>query len=195
MTNTPTPRGPGTPVSPPRRRLRRGLPSLRSYHFFPWHWFVNVFLASPLVPRRYVARLFRLAGFDLRGLVVIRPGVFFATSDVVMEDDSGLEPGCRLISHGGIHIGRRTGISYGVLLITQTHEIGGPERRWSHPARTAPIMIGDGVWVGAGAIVLPGVVIGDGCVIAAGAVVGRDCEPNGLYFGNPARRIEDLPMD
>jgi acetyltransferase-like isoleucine patch superfamily enzyme len=51
------------------------------------------------------------------------------------------------------------------------------------------ITIGSGVWLGAGAIVLPGVTIGDGAVIGAGAVVTRDIAPFEIYAGNPARKI------
>jgi acetyltransferase-like isoleucine patch superfamily enzyme len=40
--------------------------------------------------------------------------------------------------------------------------------------------------------VAPGVNVGSGCIIAAGALVVRDCEPNGLYAGVPAKRIKDL---
>jgi maltose O-acetyltransferase len=39
---------------------------------------------------------------------------------------------------------------------------------------------------------MPGVTIGDGCTIASGAVVTRDCEPDGMYAGVPARRVKDL---
>lgn len=53
------------------------------------------------------------------------------------------------------------------------------------------ITIGDGVWVGAGAIVLPGVTIGDGAIVGAGAVVTRDVPPFEIHAGNPARRIAD----
>lgn len=56
-----------------------------------------------------------------------------------------------------------------------------------------PITVGDGCWIGARAVILPGVTIGDGCVIAAGAVVSKDCAPNGMYAGVPARRIRELP--
>jgi maltose O-acetyltransferase len=57
----------------------------------------------------------------------------------------------------------------------------------------APIAVGEGAWIGAGAIVLGGVRIGHGCVVGAGAVVTRDCAPNGLYVGVPASRQRDLP--
>jgi acetyltransferase-like isoleucine patch superfamily enzyme len=48
------------------------------------------------------------------------------------------------------------------------------------------------VWIGGGAIVLPGVTIGDGCVIGAGSVVTRDVPANTLALGNPARIMRSL---
>lgn len=52
-----------------------------------------------------------------------------------------------------------------------------------------PVAIGSDVYIGAGAIVLPGVTIGDGCIIGAGAVVTRDVPPMSVAAGNPARVI------
>ena len=49
-----------------------------------------------------------------------------------------------------------------------------------------PIKIGNDVWIGAKAIILPGVTIGDGCVIAAGSVVTKCIEPYSIVAGNPA---------
>ncbi len=54
------------------------------------------------------------------------------------------------------------------------------------------IRIGDDVWIGAGAMVLPGVKIGDRAVVAAGAVVTRDVEPDALVAGNPARVLRKI---
>jgi len=48
------------------------------------------------------------------------------------------------------------------------------------------------VWIGGGAIVLPGVTIGDGCVIGAGSVVTRDLPTDTLAVGNPARIVRSL---
>ena len=55
---------------------------------------------------------------------------------------------------------------------------------------TAPVSIGNHVWIGAEAIILKGVTIGDGAVIGAGSVVTRDVESCAIVVGNPARVIK-----
>jgi len=60
------------------------------------------------------------------------------------------------------------------------------------PPRVAPIHIGEGSWIGARAIVLPGVTIGRRCVVAAGSVVTRDVPDDTLVGGNPAKVIRTL---
>lgn len=57
--------------------------------------------------------------------------------------------------------------------------------------RADRVLIGNDVWIGHGAIILPGVTVGDGAVIAAGAVVSRDVAPYTIVGGVPARRIRD----
>ena len=99
-----------------------------------------------------------------------------------------------LIGSGApITIGDGVSIGPSVQLLPTSHEIG-PSNARAGSNVSAPIVVGDGSWIGAGAIVLPGVTVGPGCIVGAGAVVTRDCEPNGLYAGNPARRVRDLPV-
>ena len=90
-----------------------------------------------------------------------------------------------------ITIGDRVAMGQEVLLMTGTHEIGAHERR-AGPLRTAPIHIGDGVWLGARCIILPGVRVGDGAIVAAGAVVNRDVPANAIVGGVPARVLRTL---
>ena len=60
-------------------------------------------------------------------------------------------------------------------------------------SRIAPVTIGNNVFVGAKSVILPGVSIGDNIIIGAGSVVTRDLEAGGVYAGNPAQFICDLP--
>lgn len=53
----------------------------------------------------------------------------------------------------------------------------------------APVVLKQGSWIGAGAMILPGVVVGEGAAVAAGAVVTHDVPPGEIWAGVPARRI------
>jgi acetyltransferase-like isoleucine patch superfamily enzyme len=57
------------------------------------------------------------------------------------------------------------------------------------PLRSAPVRIGNNVWIGAGVIILKGVMIGDDAVIAAGAVVTRDIDVGMKVAGVPATEL------
>ena len=94
--------------------------------------------------------------------------------------------GCLFDLSDEIHIGDNVGIGHEVLLLTGSHKLGPKERR-NGPFISAPIRIGNGAWIGARAIILPGVKIGDGAVIAAGAVVNKDVPENSLVAGAPAQ--------
>jgi maltose O-acetyltransferase len=90
-----------------------------------------------------------------------------------------------------ITIGRDVQIGPNVQLLTPTHPIDAELRRAKYEA-AKPIVIGDNVWLGGGAIVLAGVSIGDNSVIGAGAVVTRDIPANVVAVGNPARVIRRI---
>ncbi len=57
---------------------------------------------------------------------------------------------------------------------------------------TAPVIIGDNVWIGMNAVILKGVTIGDNSVVAAGSVVTKNIEPNTVVAGNPAVVVKKL---
>lgn len=68
-----------------------------------------------------------------------------------------------------------------------------PNRPPRPKLKTAPVKIGDNVWIGMNAIILKGVTIGDNAVIAAGAVVTRNVPANTIVAGNPAVVVKELP--
>ncbi len=90
-----------------------------------------------------------------------------------------------------ITIGADVQIGPNVQLLTPTHPVESEPRRAKWES-SAPIMIGDNVWLGGGAIVCPGVTIGENTVVGAGAVVIRDLPANVVAVGNPARIVRTL---
>ncbi|WP_104139094.1 sugar O-acetyltransferase [Arthrobacter sp. ZGTC131] len=90
-----------------------------------------------------------------------------------------------------ITIGEDCQIGPNVQLLTPTHPVE-PQPRRDRLEAAQPITIGDNVWLGGGAIVLPGVTIGNNSVIGAGAVVTRDVPANSVAVGNPARVVREI---
>ena len=92
---------------------------------------------------------------------------------------------------GAISIGDNCLIANNVTIVASNHgtQLGEliREQRWVDGEKG--ICIGQDVWIGAGAVVLPGVSIGDGAVVAAGAVVTKNVPPNSVVGGIPARFI------
>ncbi|MGW5970792.1 sugar O-acetyltransferase [Streptomyces sp. NPDC055186] len=90
-----------------------------------------------------------------------------------------------------IRIGEDCQIGPNVQFLTPTHPLE-PQPRRDKLEAAQPITIGDNVWIGGGAIVLPGVTIGDNSVIGAGSVVTKDVPPNVVAVGSPARPVRTL---
>ncbi len=97
---------------------------------------------------------------------------------------------CFLHSAGGLHIGRGVGIGPKVTILTSQHVKGDRDLPvYFAPLQFAPVIIEDGVDIGAGVIILPGVRIGEGAIIGAGAVVNHDVPAYEIWAGVPARKI------
>ena len=97
--------------------------------------------------------------------------------------------GCTFMDRGGITIGDDTFIAPQVQLITENHGLTPDRRRW---IVSRPIVIGKNVWIGAGAILLPGVSVGDRAVIGAGSVVTKNMEAHTVVAGNPAKPLKTI---
>ncbi len=94
--------------------------------------------------------------------------------------------GCVILDVVEVIIGERTQIGPGVQILAADHPRD-PAGRASGLEFGRPVRIGRNVWIGAGAIILPGVTIGDDALIGAGSVVTRDVPPGATAYGNPAR--------
>lgn len=141
--------------------------------------------SAGMLPHRFRGNILRHAGVVVGSNVLLMAGSRFESHRVVFGDNVFVNSGCYFDAQAPIRIGDETRIGDNVRFITSTHEVG-PSKRRAGAGRSAAITIGSGVWIGSGAVILPGVTTGNGCIIGAGAVVTKDCEADSLYVGVPA---------
>lgn len=96
-----------------------------------------------------------------------------------------------LVDDTDIFVGDNVMFGPNVIIATAGHPVDPPLREKVAPFNI-PVRIGKNVWIGAGAIVLPGVTIGDHSVIGAGSVVTKDIPPNVVAVGNPCRVLREI---
>lgn len=100
--------------------------------------------------------------------------------------------GTIIVARESITIGDDVLIAEYVTIRDQDHRFGGPEPTARNGFDTAPIVIGNNVWIGAKATITKGVTIGDNSVIGANSVVTSDIPPNVVAAGVPARVIRSI---
>ena len=160
----------------------------------PWSAFwINVVAKSPIIPDFFRCKILRMMGMKIN-TKRIRHGLTLRGKNLVIEDDAFINHNCFIDASVLVTLGKKVSLAFGVMICTSTHEIGDENNRAGKTIRL-PVKIEEGCWIGANATILPGVTIGKGCIVGAGSLVSKDCEPNGLYVGVPARRIKDLPVE
>lgn len=132
----------------------------------------------------------RFTALGVRQPCVIRtlnPG-----ASIVIGNDTGMS-GVTICSATSVTIGDGCLFGAGACIVdTDFHSIGLESRRYHsdiNSINTAPVKIGNNVFIGMNAMILKGVTIGDHAVIGAGAVVSRSVPVGAIYAGNPARAI------
>jgi len=136
-----------------------------------------------------------LGGFG-RNLWIAAPFYVDYGNNIYFGNNCEVNMNCVFLDDNRIEIGENALIAPGVQILTAFHPTNAKDR-FGEPktdgsfefckTRTAPVVIGNNVWVGGGAIILPGVTIGDNTVIGAGSVVTRDIPGNAVAYGNPCR--------
>ncbi|GEP47115.1 acyltransferase [Microbacterium saccharophilum] len=169
----------------------RFMPTLRDARAGAWEFLACSVGGSPLLPPIVRRRWLQMLGVDIRN-ARIKSGVYFGSRRIHIHDGAFINVGVFIDGSGEVTIEENCSIAYNVTFASSGHRIGPSDRRTGEH-EGLPITIGRGTWVGANTVILGGVSIGNGCVVAAGSVVTRDCAPNGLYAGAPARRLRDLP--
>lgn len=116
-----------------------------------------------------------------------------AVGDVVIGDHTRI--GIHNTIIGPVTIGNHVNLAQGITVTALNHNFIDTTLRIDEQGiSTNPVVIGDDVWIGANAVILPGVTIGRHVVIAAGAVVTKDVPNNCVVGGIPAKVLKDLHL-
>lgn len=116
--------------------------------------------------------------------------------NIYIGDNCEINMNCIFLDDNRIQIGNHALIAPNVQIYTAFHATSASERFGKSKDEstfsfaktiTAPVIIGDDVWIGGGTIILPGVVIGNNVVIGAGSVVTKDIPDNTVAVGNPCK--------
>ncbi|WP_346929607.1 sugar O-acetyltransferase [Clostridium sp.] len=137
-----------------------------------------------------------LLGSKGKNLWITAPFFVDYGNNIYFGNNCEVNMNCTFLDDNKIIIGDNALIAPNVQIYTAFHPVNARER-FGEPkedgtfqfckTQTAPVTIGNNVWIGGGAIIMPGVKIGDNAVIGAGSVVTKDIPSNKVAYGNPCR--------
>ena len=158
-----------------------------------WYFTNALFFINPLFPfRSPKPHLLRLFGARVGNGVVIHPGVNIKFPwKLAIGDHSWIGQRAWLDNLDALTIGSNVVISQGAMIIQGSHDY----KKVDYPTYTKPVVLEDGSWVGAGAIVTLGVTLKSHSVLAAGSMASKDLEPYMIYQGNPAVAVRERVLD
>lgn len=125
--------------------------------------------------------------------VVIHPSVLIrGAENIVIGNDVNVNHGSELYGAGGLTIGEGSMIAYNVMIFTDSRKFKSEQPLKSLKGRIInPVTIGNDVWIGAGAIILPGVKIANHAIVAAGSIVTSSVNEWDIVAGNPAKKVSN----
>lgn len=147
------------------------------------------------------AILTELLGGKGKNLWITAPFFVDYGNNIYFGNNCEVNMNCTFLDDNKIIIGDNVLIAPNVQIYTAFHPLNAIDRFGEIKedgtfefckTQTAPVTIGDNVWIGGGVIILPGVTIGNNVVIGAGSVVTKDIPSNFLAFGNPCTVIKSL---
>jgi maltose O-acetyltransferase len=158
---------------------------------------INGIIQSPLFFPFIRTRMLQILGVKLHPSARIFENVFIGSRKLIMGEETVVNIGSFLDGSEQIVLEDFVRVGPYVKILTGTHKyrLSKIRRKKEDGTLSKKVIIKKGTWVGMDSIILPGVIIEEGCIIAAGSVVLKDTEPNGLYAGNPAKRIKELSTE
>lgn len=165
---------------------RPGDPELQADQAAAKAWMVRYNAALGESPTMRRALLNELLGSVGEGAVIRPPFHCDYGYNIHVGNDVFLNFNCVILDVVEVRIGNGAQIGPAVQIYAADHPRDAQERR-SGLEFGRPVVIGENVWIGGGAIILPGVTIGDNAVVGAGSVITRDVAAGAAVMGNPAR--------
>ncbi|WP_432205453.1 sugar O-acetyltransferase (plasmid) [Cetobacterium somerae] len=147
------------------------------------------------------AILTELLGGKGKNLWITAPFFVDYGNNIYFGNNCEVNMNCTFLDDNKIIIGDNALIAPNVQIYTAFHPLNAIDRFGKIKedgtfefckTQTAPVIIGDNIWIGGGVIILPGVTIGNNVVIGAGSVVTKDIPSDSLAFGNPCKVIKNL---
>ncbi len=139
------------------------------------------------------ARLLKWAGVELgREVRVCSSVTILGSGSLAIGDRTWVGHQSLIVSTCSVKIGKDVDIAPRVYIGTGTHQLDAFGPRSAGAGMSQAVVIGDGAWLSAGCMVLPGVTVGKKAVVAAGAVVAKDIAARTIVGGVPARIIKEL---
>lgn len=162
---------------------------------FSWK-VINSIQSSAIVTTSIRMKILSALGSDISSNAAIAENVYIGSNNLKMGIETFINTGSFIDGCAPVILEDYVRCGPYVKILTGTHKYRNSviRRRSSDGLIAKPVIIKKGCWIGMGSIILPGVTIAEGCIVAAGTVIVRDTEPNGLYAGNPAKRVKELPI-
>lgn len=154
-----------------------------------WFFANAIFFESAWMPVMFVKKiLLKTFGTKVGKGLIIKPSIRIKFPwKLEIGDHVWLGEGCWIDNLHHVKIGNNVCISQGAMLLTGNHDY----TVTSFDYRNAPIVLEDGVWIGAKSIVCPGVTCKSHSILTVGSVATKDLEPYSIYQGNPAVKVRD----
>lgn len=153
-----------------------------------WYFTSMFFFRSGLIPfSSLLVFILRLFGAKIGKDVRIKPYIYIHYPWKLTIGDHSWLAECRIENLASVTIGENVCISQQAMLLTGNHDY----KKVDFDLITKPIMLEDGVWIGAKAIVCPGITAYSHAVLTVGSTAIKDLEAYSIYQGNPAVKVKD----
>lgn len=159
-----------------------------SFKIFCWYFTSLFFFRSGLVPvSSILVAILKIYGAKIGKNVRIKPFIYiYYPWKLTIGDNSWLAE-CRIENLDNVVIGKNVCVSQQAMLLTGNHDY----KKINFDLITKPIILEDGAWIGAKAVVCPGITVSSHAVLTVGSIATKNLSAYGIYQGNPAVKVKD----